>query len=75
MMVSMNIGVQGDGVAAYCSALLLRQAGYRVSLRRTDRPRLPVIMLNDAALALIRDIFNRPDAFRDAPRIRKRIVA
>jgi hypothetical protein len=32
-------------------------------------------MLNDAALALIRDIFNRPDAFRDAPRIRKRIVA
>ena len=75
MMVSMNIGVQGDGVAAYCSALLLRQAGYRVSLRRTDRPRLPVIMLNDAALALIRDIFNRPDAFCDAPRIRKRIVA
>jgi hypothetical protein len=32
-------------------------------------------MLSDAALALIREVFERPDVFRDAPRIRRRIVA
>jgi hypothetical protein len=70
-----RICIQGDGVAAYCSAHLLGRAGYRVSLHRTDRPRLPAIMLSDAALALIREVFERPDAFRDAPSIRRRIVA
>jgi hypothetical protein len=34
-----------------------------------------VIVLGDQALALIRDIFDRPGLFSDAPRIRKRIVA
>ena len=32
-------------------------------------------MLSDHALALIRDIFDRQDLFRDAPHIRKRMVA
>ena len=32
-------------------------------------------MLNDHALALIRDIFDQPNLFRDAPRVRKRMVA
>jgi hypothetical protein len=32
-------------------------------------------MLSDHALALIRDIFDRPDLFRDAPHVRKRMVA
>jgi hypothetical protein len=69
-----SILVQGDGVAAYCCAHLLTRAGCRVSLRRTERPRLPAILLSDAALALIGEVFERPDAFRDAPRIRRRVV-
>lgn len=40
-----------------------------------QRLRLPVILLGDQALALIRDIFNQPDLFAEAPRIRKRVVA
>ncbi len=32
-------------------------------------------MLSDHALELIRDIFDQPDLFRDAPHIRKRMVA
>ncbi len=39
------------------------------------RPRLPMILLNDQALALMRDIFDQPSLFADAPRIRKRVVA
>ncbi|MGP0071657.1 MAG: hypothetical protein ACLPWF_06955 [Bryobacteraceae bacterium] len=67
--------IRGDGVAAYCCAHLLNKAGFRVDLQSVDRPRLPVILLGDQALALIRDIFDQPLLFADAPRIRKRIVA
>ena len=69
------IFVQGDGVAAYCCAYLLTKAGFRVDLQPVDRPRLPVILLGDQALALIRDIFDQPALFDDLPRIRKRVVA
>ena len=69
------VTIRGDGVAAYCSAYLLIKAGFQVSLERVDRPRLPAILLNDHALALIRDIFDQPDLFRNAPIIRKRMVA
>jgi hypothetical protein len=67
--------IRGDGVAAYCCAHLLTKAGFRVDLQPVDRPRLPMILLGDQALALIRDIFDRPRLFADLPRIRKRIVA
>src|SRR5580704_13445670 len=67
--------IQGDGVAAYCCAHLLGKAGFEVTLAPVDRPRLPAIMLSDHALALIRDIFDRPDLFQDAPHVRKRMVA
>ena len=36
---------------------------------------MPVILLGDQALALIRDIFDRPGLLADAPRVRKRVVA
>jgi len=62
-------------VAAYCCAYLLSKAGFAVDLEPADRPRLPVILLGDQALALIRDIFDQPGLFADAPRIRKRVVA
>lgn len=70
-----RVDIRGDGVAAYCCAYLLSKAGFQVSLERVDRPRLPAIMLSDHALALIREIFDRADLFRDAPHIRKRMVA
>jgi hypothetical protein len=71
----LNVLIRGDGVAAYCCAYLLTKAGVPVSLERVDRPRLPVILLGDQSLALIRDIFDQPVMLADAPRIRKRVVA
>jgi hypothetical protein len=67
--------IRGDGVAARCCGHLLTQAGYRVSFEPAGRPRVPLIMLSDAAQNLIRDIFQRDDLFREMPVIRKRIVA
>jgi hypothetical protein len=67
--------VRGDGVAAYCCAYLLAKAGFRIDLQPVDRTRLPVILLGDQALALIRDIFEQPKLLASAPRIWKRVVA
>lgn len=67
--------IRGDGVAAYCCAHLLSKAGFRIDLQPIVRPPLPVILLNDRALALMRDIFERPGLFADAATIRKRVVA
>lgn len=70
-----SVVIRGDGVAAYCCAYLLNKNGFLVTLERVDRPRLPVIMLGDHALALIRDIFDRQDLFAGLPRIEQRVVA
>jgi hypothetical protein len=61
-------------VAAYCCAYLLTKAGFPVELQPVDRPRLPMILLGEQALALIRDIFDQPGLFTDLPRVRKRVV-
>ena len=71
----MDVVIRGDGVAAYCCAHLLRKAGLQVALERVDRPRLPVIMLGEQALALIRDVFEQPGLTDGLPRISQRIVA
>jgi hypothetical protein len=70
----MNILLRGDSVAAWSCAHLLKKAGFHPSLERTGRSRLPAIMLGHAALSLIREIFERPDLFRTAPRITRRVV-
>jgi hypothetical protein len=67
--------IRGDGVAAYCCAYLLTNAGFQIDLQSVSRPRLPVILLGDQALALIRDIFDSPRLFSDLPHVRKRVVA
>jgi hypothetical protein len=54
---------------------LLSKAGVPVVLEPVDRPRLPAIMLGERVLAVIRDVFDRADLFRNAPHIRKRMVA
>jgi hypothetical protein len=70
-----TVAIHGDGVAALCCAHLLRNAGFRVATQRIDRPRVPAIMLSEAALELIRDVFERPLLFAGLPRIERRIVA
>src|SRR6266404_3451548 len=69
-----SVAIQGDGVAAYCCAHLLKAEGYRVNVDSAARPRIPAIMLSNATLALIRDIFGRPGLFRNLPQIQQRIV-
>jgi hypothetical protein len=69
-----NAIIRGDGVAASCCAHLLRNARWNVVFERGNRPRLPVILLTDAALELIRDVFEKPDLFCALPRIQQRVV-
>jgi hypothetical protein len=69
------VTVRGGGVAAYCCAYLLNKAGFQVDLEATPRARVPVVLLGDQALALLRDIFEQPELLAATPRIRKRIVA
>jgi 2-polyprenyl-6-methoxyphenol hydroxylase-like FAD-dependent oxidoreductase len=71
----MDVVIRGDGVAAYCCAYLLHKAGLRVALERVDRPRLPVVMLGEQAIALLRDVFEQPGLAHALPRIGKRVVA
>jgi len=70
-----NVLIRGNGVAARCCAHLLRNAGFRVAIEQVDRPRVPAIMLSNAALALIRDVFGRPSLFLEWPCIQRRMVA
>jgi hypothetical protein len=69
-----KIVIRGDSAAAWCCAHLLTNAGFKLLLHRTGRPRLPAIMLSEAALLMMRDVFERPDLFRTAPRITRRVV-
>ena len=66
--------VQGDGVAAYCCVHLLQRAGIPVAIDRPSRPRVPAIMLSEAAVLMISDVFGRKDLFLDRPRIKSRSV-
>jgi hypothetical protein len=66
--------VRGDSVAAWCCVHLLTKAGFNPVVARTARPRLPAIMLSDAALVLIRDVFEKPSLFVPAHRITRRVV-
>jgi hypothetical protein len=70
-----RVRILGDGIAACCCEHLLTKAGFSVKTDRVKRPKLPAIMLSDAAAALIRDVFERDDLFRELPRIAKRVVA
>ncbi len=70
-----GITIRGDGVAAACCSHLLSQAGLAASWERLDRPRLPVIMLSGAALALMGDVFGPVEGIAGSHRIRRRVVA
>ncbi|MEO5922811.1 MAG: hypothetical protein ABIR70_03195 [Bryobacteraceae bacterium] len=71
----MSTIIKGDGIAAACCSHLLAQGGIATSWQKLDRPRLPVIMLSGAALSLMGDVFGPMEAFANAHRIRRRVVA
>jgi hypothetical protein len=67
--------IRGDGVAACCCAYLLRQAGIPALIERSTRTQPPAVLLSEASIALLADVFGRKELFRDLPRIRSRVVA
>jgi len=69
-----KIFISGDGVAACSCAYLLKQAGFRVAVSRGERPRLPAILLSDAALGLIQGVFGDLSFDHSHP-IQSRVVA
>ena len=75
MEIVAKVVIRGGGIAATTAAHLLRRAGCSVAWRNTDRPRLPAILLSEAAQALLSDIFEKQNLFRDCHPIRKRVVA
>jgi len=68
------VRIHGDGVAALCCAHLLNRAGFLLAWERTSRPRLPAILLSQPALALMRDVFDRPGLLQQAHHITRRVV-
>lgn len=69
-----SVVIHGEGVAACCCAYLLKQAGFRVAVKRSERLRLPAILLSDMALALIQGVFGDL-SFDESHPIRSRVVA
>jgi len=67
--------IRGEGVAAACCAHLLRKAGIAVRIEAATRPTVPALLVSEPALALMRDVFERPDLLAGHPRVRRRIVA
>ena len=68
--------IRGGGVSVATAGRLLRCEGFElVGAGELVRSPAPVVMLSEAALALLRDIFDRPDLFRGRTPILRRIVA
>ncbi|MFM6830062.1 MAG: hypothetical protein ACKOVA_06990, partial [Novosphingobium sp.] len=66
--------LRGRGVAVATAAHLLRRAGMTLEIEPGNRRPVPVIMLSDPALALLRDVFGQPGLFADKVRIERRVV-
>jgi hypothetical protein len=73
-MAAMHVHIRGDGLAAWCCAQLLSKSGFRPSIDRSRRSKLPLILVSDPTQALLCEIAGDPLLFRRAPRIRKRVV-
>lgn len=70
-----SVLIRGDGVSAATAAHLLACDGFAVAgARDVVRTPAPVAMLSDAAVALLRDLFGRPDMFAGRRTITRRIV-
>lgn len=73
-MIGTGILLRGQGVAVATAAHLLDRAGFAFSREPGLRRPVPVIMLSDPALALLRDVFGDASFFADRPRIEQRVV-
>jgi hypothetical protein len=70
-----SVHIRGDGIAAWCCARLLSNAGVSVSIEKPPaRPR-PWILISEPSERLLCELATDADLFRDVPRIRKRTVA
>jgi len=68
--------VRGGGVAAATAAHQLRGEGFEVAENAaSSRTAAPVVMLSEAALALVRDLFGRPGLFAGSTAVERRVVA
>jgi flavin-dependent dehydrogenase len=67
--------IRGGGVAALTCAHLLRRAGFPVFFEGAERPRLPAILLSQAAQHLIAGVFDNHSLFEDLPPVQTRIVS
>lgn len=70
-----SVLIRGDGIAAACCAHLLRKAGLQARIERSARPKVPALLVSDPALALMRDVFGRPDLLHSHRRVQRRVVA
>lgn len=70
-----SVTIRGTGVAASCCAHLLVAADISAIFAAGQGRSAPVIMLSDAALALLRDTVAVPDLLAGRARINRRIVA
>ncbi|NLR72763.1 hypothetical protein HGI47_17955 [Novosphingobium sp. ERN07] len=73
-MSTPGIHLRGQGVAVATAAHLMDRAGFAFTREPGLRRPVPVIMLSDPALALLRDVFGKPALFADKPRIERRVV-
>lgn len=70
-----SVQIRGDGVAAWCCALLLSKRGCAVSIDRPAERKRPWILVSDPVQRLLCDLADDRDLFRGAAQVRKRTVA
>lgn len=70
-----SIRIEGDGFAAWCCARLLTNSGFSVSLVRGPLRKRPWILVSDPVQRLLCELAGDAGLFRNAGRIRQRIVA
>lgn len=72
---SPHVRLAGAGLGVACAGHLLRQAGHRTVVHdAASRSGVPALLLSDAALALMADVFGQSDIVAGFPRITRRIV-
>src|SRR5258708_24257518 len=70
-----RIAIHGEGIAACCCTMLLREQGRTLGPAQERRPRLSAVLISDGTQALLREIFQNEKLFEGLPEIRKRVVA
>ncbi len=69
------ICIRGDGVAANTCARLCERFAIPVSIERSQRSRIPALLISDASQKLFADIFGSESLFEGARTIDRRVVA